>query len=83
MVLVAMLTTACAILSGADCCPLYQLQIVAVTHSSKTKERNSVFLFDTIDKLFGLHVRRFTDYSLTCSKIFCEYFDAVTYSVHH
>ena len=28
-----------------------------------------------------LHVRRFTEYSLTCSKIFCEDFDAVTYLV--
>ena len=28
-----------------------------------------------------LHVRKFTDYFRTCSKIFCEYFGAVTYAV--
>ena len=44
-------------------------------------ERNGVFLFDTIDILFRLHVRKFTDYFLTCSKIFCEDFGAVTYSI--
>ena len=31
--------------------------------------------------LFKLHVRKFTNYFLTCSKIDCEDFGAVTYSV--
>ena len=38
------------------CCLLYLLPVVAVTCRSKTNERYSVFLFDTIDVLFRLHV---------------------------
>ena len=49
--------------------------------AAKTRARNGVFLFDTIDILFKLHVSKFTDYFLICSKIFCEDFGGVTYSV--
>ena len=72
------------LLPGVVCCPLYQLPIVPVTYSSKNQGTKVFFFYLTLStymlELFYLHADLQSTYFLTCSRIFCEDLDVVTYS---